>query len=238
MENSTEVKQEAKAPLVALGYDPNAAKLKVNQKMKLDIRGPVILNSNGTMSRIAGWENLSQLEKDRAWRLMVKRNMVRKDKLEKNVLAQKQLEKATQARLTELMEQRKREDALPLPPELIAEFHQFISLFLSKFPQLPSYLAEQFNKLIENLDRRLIRAYQGLKIDILDRYESGGESEGSELLGDLTSIDSQVIIDNILVIPLEDIQRVIYNKVIPDINSENAKGITLIILTTLITFKE
>lgn len=52
-----------------------------NQTIKLDHLGPMIVNSNGTISRISNWSQLTQPEKDRSLRLLAKRNNVRMEGL-------------------------------------------------------------------------------------------------------------------------------------------------------------
>ena len=41
----------------------------------------MIVNSDGTISRIANWQNMTQLEKDRSLRLLAKRNNARIENL-------------------------------------------------------------------------------------------------------------------------------------------------------------
>ncbi|KAJ9109365.1 hypothetical protein QFC21_000695 [Naganishia friedmannii] len=51
-------------------------------KVALDELGPLIVNSDGTLSRIQNWQSLSDVEKERMIRLVVKRrNVQRLDKL-------------------------------------------------------------------------------------------------------------------------------------------------------------
>ncbi|BEJ14177.1 hypothetical protein CspHIS471_0313510 [Cutaneotrichosporon sp. HIS471] len=51
--------------------------------VKLDKLGPMIINSDGTISRITTWTEMSEIERDRALRLMVKRNLARLRKLDR-----------------------------------------------------------------------------------------------------------------------------------------------------------
>ncbi|EPQ30940.1 uncharacterized protein PFL1_01838 [Pseudozyma flocculosa PF-1] len=44
---------------------------------KLDHLGPVIVNTDGTMSRISGWTDMTDVEKQRSLRLLAKRNNAR-----------------------------------------------------------------------------------------------------------------------------------------------------------------
>ncbi|RPD63523.1 hypothetical protein L227DRAFT_651134 [Lentinus tigrinus ALCF2SS1-6] len=48
-----------------------------NQTFKFDKLGPVVVNSDGTLSRIANWENMAPIEKERTLRVLVARNKVR-----------------------------------------------------------------------------------------------------------------------------------------------------------------
>ncbi|EJT49283.1 hypothetical protein A1Q2_07654 [Trichosporon asahii var. asahii CBS 8904] len=88
---------EQKAPLAientAANPDKAANVLEVDgQAIKLDSMGPMIVNADGTgrersspqtISRITNWQELSDIEKERTVRLLVKkRNLVRMKKLE------------------------------------------------------------------------------------------------------------------------------------------------------------
>ncbi|EIW56305.1 uncharacterized protein TRAVEDRAFT_49139 [Trametes versicolor FP-101664 SS1] len=48
-----------------------------NQAFKFDHLGPVIVNRDGTLSRIANWESMTPIEKERTLRILVARNQVR-----------------------------------------------------------------------------------------------------------------------------------------------------------------
>jgi hypothetical protein len=41
---------------------------------KLDALGPVVVNSDGTLSRIQGWDKLGDVERERTQRIIVQRN--------------------------------------------------------------------------------------------------------------------------------------------------------------------
>ncbi|TIA89809.1 hypothetical protein E3P99_01886 [Wallemia hederae] len=59
--------------------------LQVNgDSISLDHLGPMVVNSDGTLSRINNWEGLSQIEKDKTLRLIVKRNRQRLETLKAN----------------------------------------------------------------------------------------------------------------------------------------------------------
>ncbi|KAI0369584.1 hypothetical protein BV20DRAFT_967884 [Pilatotrama ljubarskyi] len=59
--------------------DEEAEKITINgnQTFKFDKLGPVVVNSDGTLSRIANWENMAPIEKERTLRILVARNQVR-----------------------------------------------------------------------------------------------------------------------------------------------------------------
>eukprot|EP01031_Cornospumella_fuschlensis_P036104 gene36104-43780_t len=52
--------------------------------IKLDELGPIILNSDGTISRIKNWHELSDHERRTSLRRIAKRNQERKHQLEAN----------------------------------------------------------------------------------------------------------------------------------------------------------
>jgi hypothetical protein len=51
------------------------------QKITLDELGPVVVNLDGTMSRITNWKNMSKNEQDQTSRVIAKRNVARMEKL-------------------------------------------------------------------------------------------------------------------------------------------------------------
>jgi hypothetical protein len=64
--------------------DPNSdlPKLELGQAMKLDILGPIIINTDGTTRRIDNWDTLTEKEKEVTWRRIRKRNAERREMLE------------------------------------------------------------------------------------------------------------------------------------------------------------
>jgi hypothetical protein len=50
--------------------------------VKLDHLGPLVVNKNGTLSRIANWEQMAEIEKQNTLRILGKRNMLRREALE------------------------------------------------------------------------------------------------------------------------------------------------------------
>src|ERR1700761_9153365 len=53
------------------------------QSFKLDALGPMVLNSDGTLSRIHNWSEMTQVERERTLRILGKRNQLRRE----NILA-------------------------------------------------------------------------------------------------------------------------------------------------------
>ena len=49
--------------------------------IKLDHLGPMVVNVDGTMSRISNWEQMADIEKENTLRIIAKRNQVRLDAL-------------------------------------------------------------------------------------------------------------------------------------------------------------
>jgi hypothetical protein len=67
-------------PIAAIEYSPNATGT-ILQKIELDGLGPVIINENGTISRITNWGILTEQEKATTRRVIAKRNLKRMDAL-------------------------------------------------------------------------------------------------------------------------------------------------------------
>ncbi|KAI0820132.1 hypothetical protein BC628DRAFT_1423200 [Trametes gibbosa] len=64
------------------------------QAFKFDSLGPVVVNKDGTLSRIANWESMTSVEKERTLRILVARNQVRladQEKKEASVTNQEKL---------------------------------------------------------------------------------------------------------------------------------------------------
>ncbi|KAF9136662.1 hypothetical protein BGX30_010967 [Mortierella sp. GBA39] len=59
-----------------------APSLEVNgQDIKLDLIGPVVVNEDGTMSRIDNWHEMTDIEKANVRRILLKRNNTRLERL-------------------------------------------------------------------------------------------------------------------------------------------------------------
>ncbi|OJA20960.1 hypothetical protein AZE42_03503 [Rhizopogon vesiculosus] len=48
-----------------------------SETVKFDNLGPLVVNSDGTLSRIANWENMTEQERERAMRVLAARNRTR-----------------------------------------------------------------------------------------------------------------------------------------------------------------
>lgn len=56
----------------------NTTQLNVNgEGVKLDHLGPLVINKDGTMSRIANWDKMAEIEKQNTLRILGKRNQLR-----------------------------------------------------------------------------------------------------------------------------------------------------------------
>ena len=74
IENLKEDEEKDKLSLKEATIEENIA--------KLDFLGPIIINSDGTLSRIPNWLNLTKNEQLNILRVIAKRNKVRKEALE------------------------------------------------------------------------------------------------------------------------------------------------------------
>ncbi|KIJ42021.1 hypothetical protein M422DRAFT_780198 [Sphaerobolus stellatus SS14] len=53
--------------------------VKMDGAMKFDALGPLVVNSDGTLSRIANWPNMTSEERERTMRVLGARNRLRMD---------------------------------------------------------------------------------------------------------------------------------------------------------------
>ena len=86
IENLKEDEEKDKLSLKEATIEENIA--------KLDFLGPIIINSDGTLSRIPNWLNLTKNEQLNILRVIAKRNKVRKEALEQQ--QQRELEEQQQ----------------------------------------------------------------------------------------------------------------------------------------------
>lgn len=65
--------------LPAIPTEEEAKKLDVNSgnAVKLDQLGPMVVNSDGTLSRIANWADMTEGERERTIKVLSKRNQIR-----------------------------------------------------------------------------------------------------------------------------------------------------------------
>lgn len=89
VDNHAPQQQEQKQQPLALP-DPSTASSGAHQidlskdggsAVKLDHLGPMVVNTDGTMSRISNWEQMSEMERQRTLRVLGKRNKQRMDAL-------------------------------------------------------------------------------------------------------------------------------------------------------------
>jgi hypothetical protein len=66
------------APLPLPEPTSDATQLNVNgEGVKLDHLGPLVVNKDGTLSRIANWDKMADIEKQNTLRILGKRNQLR-----------------------------------------------------------------------------------------------------------------------------------------------------------------
>lgn len=75
--DATTIASQSAAPLGLPAPSDAPANDEPSNVIKLDHLGPMIVNSDGTISRIANWQNMSEIEKQRSLRLLAKRNNAR-----------------------------------------------------------------------------------------------------------------------------------------------------------------
>ncbi|SJX66264.1 uncharacterized protein SRS1_10950 [Sporisorium reilianum f. sp. reilianum] len=91
MSDPNNTNETASQPSVPLGLPAPSdvpTSTEPNNVIKLDHLGPMVVNSDGTISRIANWQNLSDIEKERSLRLLAKRNNARMQSLKAKEEAQ------------------------------------------------------------------------------------------------------------------------------------------------------
>ncbi|KAI8575799.1 hypothetical protein K450DRAFT_259943 [Umbelopsis ramanniana AG] len=74
-----------KTPLAlpATADSDSVSSAEVNSSFKLSELGPVVINENGTMSRIENWHEMNDIERANVNRILLKRNKARLEKLKK-----------------------------------------------------------------------------------------------------------------------------------------------------------
>ena len=74
---------DGNAKMQKLGIEYKPATESLNNEIKLDQLGPVVINENGTISRITNWASMSKQEQETTQRVITKRNAKRLAELEK-----------------------------------------------------------------------------------------------------------------------------------------------------------
>ncbi|SHO78309.1 Uncharacterized protein MSYG_2651 [Malassezia sympodialis ATCC 42132] len=66
-------------PDASTASSPQSAQLDVHTSntIKFDTLGPIVVNSDGTLSRVPNWQEMTDLEKERTIRVLSKRNQQR-----------------------------------------------------------------------------------------------------------------------------------------------------------------
>lgn len=81
----TDVPSQHNPPL-ALPSTEGSSSTEINvggEAVKLDAMGPVVVNVDGSLSRISNWDKMSEIEKRNTLRIIGKRNRMRREALEK-----------------------------------------------------------------------------------------------------------------------------------------------------------
>lgn len=81
-----EQRDEGNKPILALPDAESATKLDVSgdgSAVALDHLGPVVVNQDGTLSRISNWEAMTEIEKKNTLRVLGKRNKMRLEALKR-----------------------------------------------------------------------------------------------------------------------------------------------------------
>ncbi|RAH61824.1 hypothetical protein BO85DRAFT_445224 [Aspergillus piperis CBS 112811] len=84
--NEQQQRDEENKPILALPDAESATKLDVSgdgSAVALDHLGPVVVNQDGTLSRISNWEAMTEIEKKNTLRVLGKRNKMRLEALKR-----------------------------------------------------------------------------------------------------------------------------------------------------------
>lgn len=71
---------DAPQPL-GLPSTADAPKAQLHDTIQFEQLGPIVVNSDGTMSRIPNWHDMTDMEKERTVRILSKRNKERTERL-------------------------------------------------------------------------------------------------------------------------------------------------------------
>ena len=70
-------------PLPAPGEEATKLDVSSGEAVKLDHLGPIVVNTDGSLSRIANWEQMTEIERKNTLRIVSKRNKLRMEALQK-----------------------------------------------------------------------------------------------------------------------------------------------------------
>jgi hypothetical protein len=91
--SNTSQEQTRPLPLPSPSDESDTTKLDMSggsSAVKLDHMGPLVVNKDGTLSRISNWGEMSEIERQNTLRVLGKRNMLRREALEKEGKEEKQ----------------------------------------------------------------------------------------------------------------------------------------------------
>ncbi|KAJ3147296.1 hypothetical protein HDU89_005646 [Geranomyces variabilis] len=71
-------------PVAAIEYNPGDFNGNGSSSASLDVLGPMVVNSDGTLSRITNWDSMTPEEQANITRVLTKRNAARLRKLDQN----------------------------------------------------------------------------------------------------------------------------------------------------------
>jgi hypothetical protein len=77
--NAETTQQQQPLPLPSPAIGSESIKLNVNsgEGVKLDHLGPMVVNRDGTLSRVGNWDQMSEIERQNTVRILGKRNQMR-----------------------------------------------------------------------------------------------------------------------------------------------------------------
>ncbi|KAF3043701.1 hypothetical protein E8E12_007544 [Didymella heteroderae] len=77
-QDGPDTQTSTKGPLSLPEPGSDATQLNVNgEGVKLDHLGPLVVNKDGSLSRIANWDKMAEIEKQNTLRILGKRNQLR-----------------------------------------------------------------------------------------------------------------------------------------------------------------
>ncbi|KAH4173797.1 hypothetical protein HBH70_078940 [Parastagonospora nodorum] len=91
--SNTSQEQTRPLPLPSPSDESDTTRLDMSggsSTVKLDHMGPLVVNKDGTLSRISNWGEMSEIERQNTLRVLGNRNMLRREALEKEGREEKQ----------------------------------------------------------------------------------------------------------------------------------------------------